>query len=257
MIRVHAFIFGVVSLCSSHVLAQWSAPGHDFNGGINLGGQVTSNSNPWVWKLGKNTELSIPLKEKSSKSDGQWDVPLPESTILLGKTIRTVPSGREGLMPVIRFGNSESGGVLKWEEPGVAKITLQVNDGKRENIGKFTFKIKVAAILKAVFEGHDKHYALYNDTNGNGLPERHYIASPARMLAELRGMFKTELPLWLSKNITITDIAGVSKFTDSSLRQVNGIYGAQIISGSGELQLEPGTHPSNWHVSLPVSIIYQ
>lgn len=256
MIKLYTLISGVVCLCSSYALAQWSSPGYDFNGGINLGGQVTSNRNPWVWQLGGNTDVPA-LKEKSRHADGHWTVPLPASTILLGKTIRTVPSGREGLMPVIRIGNAELGHALKWIEPGMALVTLPVHDEEKENKGTFTFKMKVIALLKSVSEGQEKYYGLYNDTDGNGFPERSYITPPNQTVAELKKMFITEPPLWLEKNISVSDMTGVSKFTDSSLRQLDGVYAAQIVQDSGELQFRSGTLSSQWRVSLPVSIEYQ
>ncbi|MHA3606774.1 F4 family fimbrial subunit [Yersinia enterocolitica] len=256
MIKLHTLVLSVVCLFSSYTQAQWNSPGQDFNGGINLGGQVTSNRNPWVWQLGGNTN-TLTIKEKSRHSDSRWDVPLPASTILLGKTIRTVPSGRKGLMPVIKIGTTELGNVLKWIEPGVALVTLPVSDEEQESKGTLTFKLKVIALLKSVSEGQDRYYGLYNDTNGNGFPERDYITPPNKTVAELRKLFVTEPPLWLEKNISVSDIAGVSKFTDSSLRQVDGAYGAQIVPDSGELQFLSGTLPLQWHVSLPVSIEYQ
>ena len=254
MIKLHTLILGAACLCSSYTLAQWSPPGYDFNGGINLSGQVTSNRNPWVWQLGRNTDVPA-LKEKSRHSDGHWAVPLPASTILLGKTIRTVSSGREGLVPVIRIGKTELGQTLKWIEPGVALVTLPVHD--EENQGTFTFKIKVNALLKFVSEGQEKYSGLYNDTNGNGFPARDFITPQNQTVTELKKIFITEPPLWLGKNIFVSDVVGVSKFADSSLRQLDGIYGAEMVPDSGKLQFRSGTLPSQWHVSLPISIEYQ
>ena len=48
----------------------------------------------------------------------------------------------------------------------------------------------------------------------------------------------------------------MSHFSDASLRQVEGAYGAQTVAGSGELRLN-GMMPERWRVSLPVSIEYQ
>ncbi|HCB9840055.1 TPA: fimbrial protein, partial [Escherichia coli] len=64
-----------------------------------------------------------------------------------------------------------------------------------------------------------------------------------------------EGPGWL-QTMTVTSAAGLSHFSDTSLRQVEGVYGAQMVAGSGELRLN-GAMPERWRVSLPVSIEYQ
>ena len=56
--------------------------------------------------------------------------------------------------------------------------------------------------------------------------------------------------------MTVTTSVGASHFSDAFLRQVEGVYGAQTVAGSGELYLN-GTLPERWRVSLPVSIEYQ
>lgn len=56
--------------------------------------------------------------------------------------------------------------------------------------------------------------------------------------------------------MTVTGSDGLSRFSDAALRQVEGVYGAQIMAGYGELYLK-GQVPSVWHGSLPVSIEYQ
>lgn len=56
--------------------------------------------------------------------------------------------------------------------------------------------------------------------------------------------------------MTVTDAASLSRFSATSLRQVEGVYGAQTVAGSGELRLS-GAIPERWRVSLPISIEYQ
>lgn len=71
----------------------------------------------------------------------------------------------------------------------------------------------------------------------------------------LQAMFAGEGPSWLQV-MTVTGSDGLSRFSDAALRQVEGVYGAQIMVGYGELYLK-GQVPSVWHGSLPVSIEYQ
>ncbi|EDZ1464189.1 fimbrial protein, partial [Salmonella enterica] len=49
----------------------------------------------------------------------------------------------------------------------------------------------------------------------------------------------------------------LSHLTDSSLRQLQGVYGAGIVAGSGELALREGAMPARWKSTLNVSIEYQ
>lgn len=72
---------------------------------------------------------------------------------------------------------------------------------------------------------------------------------------KLQAMFGSEGPLWL-QDIGINETIGLSSFSDAALHQIEGVYGAQVVPGSGELRLADKTS-SRWRVSLPVSIEYQ
>ncbi len=66
-------------------------------------------------------------------------------------------------------------------------------------------------------------------------------------------MFSGEGSGWL-QTMTVSGYSGVSHFSDATLRQVEGAYGAQTVAGGGELRLN-GTVPERWRVSLPVGIV--
>ena len=96
---------------------------------------------------------------------------------------------------------------------------------------------------------------VYDDLNANGLPGESSIMKTSDMPGFLLNMFRGEGPSWLQA-MTVRAVAGLSRFSDVALRQVDGAYGAQTVAGSGELCLN-GAMPERWRVSLPVSIEYQ
>ncbi len=56
--------------------------------------------------------------------------------------------------------------------------------------------------------------------------------------------------------MSVSSETGVSHFSDTALRQIEGVYGARTIADTGELHLW-GDKTERWNVSLPVSIEYQ
>ncbi|EID1626914.1 fimbrial protein, partial [Salmonella enterica subsp. enterica serovar Infantis] len=71
----------------------------------------------------------------------------------------------------------------------------------------------------------------------------------------LQTLFDSEGPAWL-REMTVSSVTGLSRFSDAALRQVDGVYGAQTVADSGELRFK-GEIPSRWHTSLAVSIEYR
>ena len=254
MKKVTLFLF-VVSLLPSCVLA-WNTPGEDFSGELKLEGPVTSTRNPWVWKVGQGSE-SLEIKQsRDVRGDKQEiPVPLPAMTVLLGKTTLTTPAGREGLSPRISYGKGGEDFSLVWTAPGMAEVTLPVTGENNAWAGTFVFRMQAAGVLRHVQDGQPVYAGVYDDLNANGLPCENRAMKASDIPGVLQVMFSGEGPSWL-QTMTITDAAGLSHFSDASLRQVEGVYGAQTVAGSGVLHLN-GTIPEHWRVSLPVSIEYQ
>ena len=236
MKKVTLFLFAA-SLLPSCVLA-WNTPGEDFSGELKLEGTVTSTRNPWVWKVGRG----IP-------------VALPAMIVLLGKTTLTTPAGREGLSPRVSYGKGTEGFSLEWTAPGVAEVTLPVTGDNNVRAGTFVFRMQAAGGLRHVKDGQPAYAGVYDDLNVNGLPGESTAMKASDIPGVLQKMFSGEGPGWL-QTMTISGYSGVSHFSDASLRQVEGAYGAQTVAGSGELRLN-GMMPERWRVSLPVSIEYQ
>lgn len=244
-----------VSLLPSCVLA-WNTPGEDFSGELKLEGPVTSTRNPWVWKVGQGNENMEVKHSHCARNNGQiMSVPLPAMAILLGKTTLTTPVGREGLSPRISYGKGVEGFSLKWTDPGIAEVMLPVTGENNIQVGTFVFRMKVAGVLHHVQNGQPIYSGLYNDLNANGLPGESSAMKASDIPGVLQSMFSSEGPSWL-QTMTVTATAGVSHFGDASLRQIEGVYGAQTVAGSGELRLN-NTNLERWHVSLPVNIEYQ
>ncbi|HCZ4708619.1 TPA: F4 (K88) fimbria minor subunit FaeI [Salmonella enterica subsp. enterica serovar Saintpaul str. CFSAN004144] len=251
MKKVTLFLFAV-SLLPSCVLA-WNTPGDDFSGELKLEGAVTSTRNPWVWKVGQgNTSLEV----KQVRGEEQ-NIPvyLPTLTVVLGKTILTTPAGREGLAPRVSYGKGVEDFSLVWTEPGIAEVTLPVTGENSVRAGTFIFRMQAAGVLHHVQNGQPVYVGVYDDLNVNGLPGESVAMKNSDIPGVLQKMFSGEGPTWL-QSMTLNGYSGVSRFSDATLRQVEGAYGAQTVAGSGELHLN-GTIPERWRVSLPVSIEYQ
>ncbi|WP_426347883.1 fimbrial protein [Cronobacter universalis] len=247
----------LVSLLPSEAGA-WSTPGEDFSGEMKLGGAVTNTRNPWVWKLGQgNKKLDIEKIPVSRTNDELLiSVPVPTLNIVLGKTILTTPAGRDGLSPKVIYGKETDGCSLTWTDPGIAKVTLPVTDGAGNRLsGSFTFRMQVAGVLRHVQDGQPVYAGVYDDLKTNGLPPQDLVINVSQISGVLKRMFSSEGPAWLQEMV-VAGKAGLSQFSNASLRQVEGAYGAQVLAGSGELRIK-GEIPERWRASLPVSIEYQ
>lgn len=250
-----AVVLLAAGLISTDTLA-WSPPGQDFSGEMTLGGPVTSTRNPWVWQLGEGTESLDVKTPVSRRAEQTIAVPLPAINILLGKNTQATPAGREGLAPLITYGRGLEGFSLSWTSPGIAQLTLPVTGENNTQAGLFTFRMKGAGLQRSQDGGEPIYLALYEDLKGNGLPPQAEVMVPGQTAGALQTMFSGEGPSWLAQGLSVNGAVGVSRFTDSGIKQLEGIYGAQAIANSGELHLK-GDIPSRWRVSLPVSIEYQ
>ncbi len=256
MKKVTLFLLAV-SLLPTGVLA-WSTPGEDFSGGLKLEGAVTSSRNPWVWKVGEGNdglEVRQDRSTRGSRASGTA-VPLPALTIVLGKTTLTTPAGREGLSPRVIYGKGVEDFSLEWAEPGIAEVTLPVTGEDNMRAGTFVFRMQAAGVLRYMQDGKVVYAGVYDDLNANGLPGESMVMKAGEAPGILQSVFSGEGPSWL-QTMTLTGYTGVSHFSDAALRQVDGVYGAQVVTGSGELRLDSEIQEQHWRVSLPVSIEYQ
>ncbi|WP_407905272.1 fimbrial protein [Escherichia coli] len=234
----------------------WNTPGQDFNGELKLGGPVTSTRNPWVWKTGEEkSNLNVRQSPVSRSGDSVIPVSLPAMNIILGKTVLTTPAGREGLAPRIIFGNGIEGFSLVWTAPGIADVTLPVTGEGSRRVGHFTFRMQAAGLMRHVSNGQMIYSSIYDDVGSNGLPDKPHIMNPGQIPGVLQSMFSGEGPDWLS-GMSVSSDTGVSHFSDMSLRQIEGVYGARTIADTGELHLR-GDKTERWNVSLPVCVEYQ
>ncbi|ENA4981447.1 fimbrial protein, partial [Salmonella enterica subsp. enterica serovar Bareilly] len=93
------------------------------------------------------------------------------------------------------------------------------------------------------------------DLQGNGLPPQTQVMPAGQTPGVLQTLFDSEGPVWL-REMAVSSVSGLSRFSDAALRQVDGVYGAQTVADSGELRFK-GAVPSRWHTSLAVSIEYR
>lgn len=241
-----------VSLLPFYVLA-WNTPGEDFSGELKMEGRVSSTRNPWVWKIGQGNE-SLEVKQVRGE-ELVFSVSLPTLTVVLGKTILPTPAGREGLSPRVSYGKGTADFSLVWTEPGIAEVTLPVIGENNTRAGVFVFRMQGVGALRYLQNGQSAYAGVYDDLNTNGLPGENRAMKASDIPSTLQKMFSGDGPSWLQA-MTVSGYTGVSHFSDAELRQIEGVYGAQIMAGNGELRLR-GERPERWQASLPVSIEYQ
>lgn len=252
------------SLFPVGVLAAWSPPGEDFQAELTLGGPVTNSHNPWSWKLMPgDSAMSLSADEhQARKGERVWSGLLKAQPILLGKTTHTIPAGREGLAPRVSYVHGIPGASLNWLSDGEGEMTLPVYDDTAPlvPIGELSLRLQAAMVLRAMADGQPVYSGMYSDLTGNGLPPEGKTMPTPRAAALLCGLFAGEGPEWLCAQASTTkvgDLVPLSRLTDSRLRQPQGVYGANIIAGSGELRLQAGVMPSHWKSTLSVNIEYQ
>lgn len=242
--------------------AAWSTPGEDFSGDLMLSGPVSSSRNPWTWKLMPGeTDLSLRTTDRTAGNGEQvWSGLLKAQPILLGKTTLTTPAGREGLAPRVIYGRHTPGAVLDWLADGEGVVTLPVYGSASPDVlvGRLSFKIRAAMLLRHTQEGQPVYAGIYNDLADNGLPPQGKTVPAVQLATGLCGLFAGEGPAWLcGVGESVKAFLPLSYLTDGHFRQLQGVYGAEILAGSGELALREGVLPARWKSNLNVSVEYQ
>ena len=257
--RHTSLLLFVMSIFPSVVLATWNEQGRDFSGELILEGLVTSVRNPWIWQTG-TTHNRYQIKEKPQGSDVlMWQGLMSSQPLLIGKTSLVTPAGREGLAPQVSFGSGQSDITLNPAGDGVILVRLPVYSlgDQVPAVGSLQFRMKVVALIRYTVNGASVYAGLYNDLAGNGLPNKGLEMMASRSASELCKIFAGEGPDWLcSSSFIIRESEALSRFTDPSLRYIEGVYGVRTVAGSGTLYIEGKSIPSSWKAALPVSIEY-
>lgn len=152
-------------------MLAWNTPGEDFSGELKLESLVTSNRNPWVWKVGQGNE-GLEVKQSRGVRDGGKGIPvaLPAMAVLLGKNTLTTPAGCEGLSPRVSYGKGAEGFSLVWTAPGMAEVTLSITGDNNARAGTFVFRMQAVGGGVCHVNGGQLVYAgVYDDLNVNGL----------------------------------------------------------------------------------------
>ncbi|SUY95193.1 Fimbrial, major and minor subunit [Citrobacter freundii] len=234
---------------------------NEYTGEIIFKGTVTNNRNPWTWKLmniTKDISLSVD-KNTANNGDIIWKDLLSEQMILLGKTRMVTPFGHDGLAPRVSYGNSHSEISLTPGNDGIINVTLPFYDAKTAAIpkGTLSFKIRVAMLIRYVDSGIPEYAGVYNDLSGNGLPIKEWVFPVEKSSAFLCALFSEEAPAWLcAQNKSTRNSLPLSQLTHNTLRQIQVVYGAGIVAGSGVLSLQNTDIPKDWKTVLPVNIEY-
>ncbi|POT24513.1 fimbrial protein [Citrobacter freundii] len=207
------------------------------------------------------TGVSLIAADRISRDDGQmWSGLLKSQPLLLGKTSSTTPAGREGLAPRVSYSHNMLDSVLNWLADGIGEVRLPVYEDTdpASVVGALSFRLQAGMLLSHVEEGRAMYAGVYNDLPDNGLPPQSKTVVPDRLAPMLCSLFVGESPNWLCATAgVVKHEIPLSRLTDSSLRQIQGVYAATIIAGSGELFIREKKMLSRWKTTLTVSIEYQ
>lgn len=250
----------VLSVVSSVAVAQWQEG--DFIGDLNWQGSVTQLSNPWMWAQGS---LAAPVEldpTHAQTHDGriEWRDLLTRTPLLLGKTERLVPKGRPGILPAIQYGHHADGGALLWTNRGEAQLTLPVHgSGSSRSRGKLSLTLRVSAGLVSTQAGVRQGFSLVAgaDAQGNGLPPSGFALPADQILPALRTLFGPQAPSWLTSEVVIGGETTLSTMANPAHHAIGGLYGAEVVAGSGRLSFAQEQLPERWQVSLPIQITYR
>lgn len=250
------------SLFFSGTCAAWSEPGQDFSKALTVDGDVTNVRNPWVWRVGASC-TDIPVRATTGQmrqGHRAWSGLMPALPLLLGKTVLTSPTGREGLAPDVHFGAGQPDFRATPQGEGVIQIILPVYTpgAPEKTVGSLLFRAETAALIRYMAGGSPVYAGIYSELSGNGLSDRRGAMAARRTAQVLCGMFAGEGPGWVcDPSLNVSDSLALSRFTDGSLHEVDGVYGARIVAGSGELQINARHIPSSWRATLSVRVEYR
>lgn len=250
----------VLSAISGVAGAQWQEG--DFSGDLNWQGTVSQSRNPWVWAQGTLTApVELDLTQSQTR-DGriEWRNLLAQAPLLMGKTEQLVPKGRPGILPAIQYGNEVDGVALQWSNRGEAQLTLPLKgeDASRQH-GHLSLVLRVNAALVST---HAKARHVYSvvagaDEQGNGIPPAGLAQPSDQVLPALRALFGLHAPAWLTSDVATGGEITLATIANPAHHALGGLYGAEIVAGSGVLSVAAGQVPSHWQVSLPIQITYR
>ncbi|WP_270827340.1 hypothetical protein [Aeromonas sp. Y318-1] len=245
---------------STAAFAQWQEG--DFSAELSWQGSVTQSRNPWMWAQGSlSAPVDLDVTQAYRAGDLlQWRDLLVQTPLLLGKTERLVPQGRPGIMPVIDYGHGVSGISVVWADNGEARVTMPINggDGESQQGGTLTFSLRVNAALVSTQEGvrHSHNAVAGGDSPGNGMPPARVAQPTALAIPALRALFGAHAPSWLATEVPVGKALPMTALSQAQHQAIGGVYGAEIMAGSGVLSVAVGQVPSRWQVSLPIQITY-
>lgn len=249
----------VLSAVSGVAGAQWQEG--EFSGDLNWQGTVTQSRNPWVWAQGALTApVELDLTQSQSR-DGriEWRNLLTQTPLLLGKTEQLVPQGRPGILPTIQYGHDVAGMELLWTNRGEAQLTLPVQGGDGSRRGELSVMLRINAGLVSTHAGVRQGFSLAAgaDEPGNGLPPAGFALPTDQILPALRTLFGPHAPAWLASEVAMGGETTLATLTNPAHHAIGGLYGAEIVAGSGILSFAKGTLPEQWQVQLPIQITYR
>lgn len=244
-------------LSPSLVHATWSEPGTDFSGELKLGGEVSNSRNPWIWKAaGESMENLLQKKGQSEGTNRVWKGLFPTTSLLMGKTAFTMPSGRTGLAPQVTLSSGTASAEVVWtDKKNEAKVTVPVTGTGTEQIkaGTLTFTMVSGALMHGMIGGQEAVVALRNDLPGNALPPD----VSENILGILQKQFGEAMPEWLHLARKTAGVEPLSTLNSTRYTQTDSVYGLGIAEGSGILSFPAEAVPEAWQVSFTINVVYQ
>lgn len=237
----------------------------DFNGSVDIGGNISQAQSAWQWKVGNESADSINLNladAVSSDSNNVWNnVGETSFPILLGKTVSEYNGISSGMAPVITY--SGDGFKIKFPSDSAPEVELNAT-GKTDTskVGTLKFKMNMFGLLNAI-RSSGEVYQIIADTvknHGNGyLQNAGYVNTLSADLVRdnverILGGEMIDIP---SDAAPASGYAKPSHFNDTGFQKIQGVYASEYVANSGTLTFPRDATPNDWKASLGVTVSYQ
>lgn len=259
------------AVVSGSAMAAWSTGG-DFDGGINIGGNITTDAPTWLWKTGADQGTAVDLKLADAVVSGDnnvWSgVGKTSFPVLMGKTKAEYNGVSTGMSPIITY--SGEGFSISQPADSAPVITLSAfaKDDKTK-AGTFQFKMDIMSLASVMWVGDGvttqdkKVYQTIGDsgkTYGNGFAQnKSYINSmtPEAIKGKISAILGADM-ITIPADAVTAGYTGPNIFdrTDN-IKNIQGVYASEYVANSGVLTFPKANTPKDWQANMTVSVTYQ
>lgn len=258
------------AVVSGSAMAAWSTGG-DFNGNINIGGNITTDAPAWLWKTGADQGTAVDLKLADAVVSGDnnvWSgVGKTSFPVLMGKTKAPYSGISTGMAPVITYGGEGFSISQPADSAPVITLSAFAKDDKTK-AGTFRFKMDIMSLADVFWKGdgvttNDKNaYQTIGDTGkiyGNGFAQNKiYVNSmtPVAIKDKISAILGADM-ITIPADAVTSGYTGPNIFNRADAGSIQGVYASEYVAGSGVLTFPKAKTPKNWNANMTVTVSYQ